>query len=244
MGYFIIVTLYSKLIVKYNSWYHYCNEGVRFDVQLPYILMEGRGGKNNLLTDEMLATRTLDGEVSAYEELVTRYNKSVFAIVYRMTGNFQDAEDITQDVFITVYQKLYQFDGDKKFAPWLHKIAINTCISSLRKKKKVVVLNFDESYMKQYEHENYYNYEDPDLIYEKKELKAEIESALLELPESYRLILVLRYQMDLNNQEIAEVVGLSRENIEVKVHRARKALRRILLRRWEERGNHDELPSF
>lgn len=197
-----------------------------------------------MLTDEMLAIRTLQGEVSAYEELINRYSKSVFGIIYRMTGNHQDAEDIAQDVFITVYQKLYQFDDSKKFGPWIHKIAINTCISTLRKKKKVVTLNFDEGYMKQYEQDNYSYHDDPELIFERSELKAEIESALLELPENYRLIIVLRYQMDLNNQEIAEIIGVSRENVEVKVHRARKALRRIILKRWDERGNKDGLPAY
>ncbi len=197
-----------------------------------------------MLTDEMLANQTLRGEIKAYDEIVNRYSKSVFAIIYRMTGNYEDAEDIAQDVFVTVYQKLYQFDGQKKFGPWIHKIAVNTCISSLRKKKKVVMLNFDDNYMKQYEMENHYEFADPDIILERSELKAEIESALLELPESYRLIIILRYQLDFNNQEIAEIIGASRENVEVKVHRARKALRKILLKKWNERGNRDGMPAF
>jgi RNA polymerase sigma-70 factor (ECF subfamily) len=192
----------------------------------------------------MLANQTLRGEIKAYDEIVNRYSKSVFAIIYRMTGNYEDAEDIAQDVFVTVYQKLYQFDGQKKFGPWIHKIAVNTCISSLRKKKKVVMLNFDDNYMKQYEMENHYEFADPDIILERSELKAEIESALLELPESYRLIIILRYQLDFNNQEIAEIIGASRENVEVKVHRARKALRKILLKKWNERGNRDGMPAF
>ncbi len=222
-----------------------CGPSVSWDLLISYKWCRcSWGGKCNLLTDEMLANQTLRGEIKAYDEIVNRYSKSVFAIIYRMTGNYEDAEDIAQDVFVTVYQKLYQFDGQKKFGPWIHKIAVNTCISSLRKKKKVVMLNFDDNYMKQYEMENHYEFADPDIILERSELKAEIESALLELPESYRLIIILRYQLDFNNQEIAEIIGASRENVEVKVHRARKALRKILLKKWNERGNRDGMPAF
>jgi len=70
-----------------------------------------------LISDESLALQSLGGDISAFEELVNRYKKPVFSIVYRMIGQYQEAEDITQDVFVNVYQKLYQFDSNKKFAP-------------------------------------------------------------------------------------------------------------------------------
>lgn len=193
----------------------------------------------------MLVNQTLRGEILAFEELVNRYKNSVFSIVYRMTGQYQEAEDISQDVFLTVYQKLYQFDNKRKFSPWIHRIAINTCISSLRKKNKVVTLNFDESFSKQYEQDiNYnYSYQDPELMFEKKELKEEIEAAIRELPDNYKMVIVLRYQMDYNNQEIADILNVTRENIEVRIHRARKALRKVIINNWEKRGLINELPA-
>lgn len=195
-------------------------------------------------TDEMLTAQTLRGEVSAFEELINRYKNSVFAIIYRMTGQYQEAEDISQEVFITVYQKLYQFDNTKKFAPWIHRIAINTCISALRKKNKVALLTFDESFLNQHQGEESFNYGNPDIVLERSELRSEIRAALNELPSSYRSVLVLRYQLDLNNQEIADTLGLNKENVEVKIHRARKALRKILVHKWEERGMRYELPGY
>jgi RNA polymerase sigma-70 factor, ECF subfamily len=190
-----------------------------------------------LLTDEMLTAHTLRGEVSAFEELINRYKHSVFAIIYRMTGQYQEAEDISQEVFLNVYQKLYQFDITKKFSPWIHKIAINTCISALRKKNKIALLNFDEAFLNQNQGEEPYNYGNPDIVLERSELRAEIISALDELPSNYRAVLVLRYQLDLNNQEIADTLGVNKENVEVKIHRARKSLRRILVKKWDEMGD-------
>jgi RNA polymerase sigma-70 factor (ECF subfamily) len=72
----------------------------------------------------------------------------------------------------------------------------------------------------------------------------DIRASIMELPESYRTVLVLRYQMDMKNAEIAETLGVSKENIEVRIHRARKALRRVLLKRWEERGVQRELSTL
>jgi RNA polymerase sigma-70 factor (ECF subfamily) len=204
--------------------------------------MEVNGGNHTLLTDEMLIAQTLRGEVSAFEELTNRYKKSIFTILYRMTGQYQEAEDISQEVFLTVYQKLYQFDSSKKFAPWIHRIAINSCISTLRKKNKVVLLNFEESYT-QLEVESHYHYSDPAKVIERNELKADIRTAIKELPASYQAVLVLRYQLDLNNQEIAETLGINKENVEVKIHRARKSLRKIIINLWEEKGMQDELPG-
>jgi RNA polymerase sigma-70 factor (ECF subfamily) len=197
-----------------------------------------------LLSDEMLAQQILEGDTAAFEELLNRYKKSIFTIAYRMMGNYHEAEDIGQEVFVTVYNKLYQFDRSKKFSPWIHRIAVNTCISTIRKRNKVVTLSFDESFAPQYEVEQNELHEDPQLVFEQKELKTEIEAVLMELPESYRMVLILRYQLDLKNQEIAEIMGISRENVEVKIHRARKAMRKTIVKRWGEGGHKDELSAL
>lgn len=188
----------------------------------------------------MLATQTLNGELSAFEELVNRYKGSVFSIIYRMLGQYQEAEDVSQEVFITVYQKLYQFDTDKKFGPWIHKIAVNTAISYLRKNRKVITLNFDETYI-QNDHFPSLHIVDPELTIERKELREDIEEAIKELSENYKLVIILRYQLELSNQEIADTLGISKENVEVRIHRARKALRKILLKNWEKRGINNEM---
>lgn len=197
-----------------------------------------------MLSDEKLARQILSGDTAAFEDLMNRYKRSIFTIAYRMMGNYHEAEDITQEVFVTVYNKLYQYDSSKKFGPWIHRIAVNTCISTLRKRNKVVSISFDETYVPANELELNDLYDDPHLIIEQQELKAEIEEALLELPESYRMVLVLRYQLDLKNQEIAEILGVSRENVDVKIHRARKALRKTILKKWNEGGLKNELPAL
>lgn len=194
-----------------------------------------------MISDELLAAKALEGDLGAFEELVDKYKKSVFAIVYRIIGQYQEAEDITQEVFLIVYEKLYQFDMGKKFAPWIHKIAVNTAISALRKKKKAINVSFDETYIQ--DNTSGSDVDDPQTIFERTELSQFINEVIMELPENYRVIIALRYQMDYSNGEIAEVLGISKENVEVKVHRARKAMRNLYMKKLMQRGMPDELPA-
>jgi RNA polymerase sigma-70 factor (ECF subfamily) len=189
-----------------------------------------------LTSDELLASRSLNGDLEAFEELVNRFKNRVFALVYRIVGQQQEAEDVSQEVFLAVYEKLYQYDNSKKFAPWIFRIATNASINALRRKKKVILLNFEESYSSAYELNQSSIATDPHLMFERQELENEISSAIMQLPENYRVVITLRYHLDLDNQEIADVLGISRENVEVRIHRARKALRKIILQQKEERG--------
>jgi len=196
-----------------------------------------------LSSDEFLTRQALKGDLSAFEELVNRYKNLVFSIVYRILVQYQVSEDITQDVFLSVYQKLYQFDPEKKFRPWIQRIAVNASITALRKRKKIVNLSFDEGLGKDIDPYLPAHVPDPQSEYEKQELKSEINEALREINDGYRMLLLLRYQLDLDNSEIAQILGVSRENIEVRLHRARKALRRTVIKQWSERGLSDELPA-
>ena len=196
-----------------------------------------------MTSDELLASESLNGDLVAFEELVNRFKNRVFAIVYRIVGQQQEAEDVTQEVFLTVYEKLYQYDTSKNFAPWIFRIATNASISALRRKKKVVLLNFEETYPSNYEPNTVSFSTDPHLMLERKELENEMASAIMKLPENYRAVITLRYHLDLDNQEIADVLDISRENVEVRIHRARKALRKIILQQKEERGMQHELSA-
>jgi len=194
-------------------------------------------------SDERLVHETVQGNLQAFEELVHRYQRQVFTIAYRMTNQREEAEDIAQEVFITVYQKLYQFDTSRRFAPWIQRITVNTCITRLRRKKKVVLVNFEDNMSNRADPFLNIDYNDPAVIYDREELKQDIKEALLQLPESYRAMLILRYQLDMSNQEIADALGITRENVEVKMHRARKSLRKVLLERRHERRQRDELSA-
>ncbi len=192
-------------------------------------------------TDKQLIEQILSGNPDAFGELMKRYQQPVFTIIYRMTGKYQDSEDITQEVFLTVYQKLYQFDQSKSFAPWLYRIAVNTCITAMRKKKKVVNISLHEDFAEQIEATYDYSKFDPQNILEQKELRDVIKSSIEKLPENYKTVIVLRYDLGLSNQEIADILHITKDNVEVKIHRARKALRKIIMETGIRGGMRHEL---
>jgi len=185
--------------------------------------------------DEVLAVDTVKGDLQAFEELVKRYQGAVFRLAFRMTGQREEAEDAAQEVFIQVFKKMYQFDPDKRFAPWLFRVATNICISRLRARKKVIMLNFDDPAQRRLEFEQADIDADPLISLEKSELQREVQEVLQELPEHYRLLLIMRYQLELNSQEIARSLETTRENVDVKMHRARRLLRTAMLKRLQER---------
>ncbi len=184
-------------------------------------------------SDEALAVQVNNGNLAAFEELVNRYQKSIFRIAYRMVGQKEEAEDLTQEVFLHVYQKICHFDPTRNFRPWIYRVAVNTCISRLRSKKKVVFLSFDDTLSGNVDFDNF-QYLSPQQNIERQELQREIFQAVREMPENYRTMIILRYQSDLTNSEIAEVLNITKENVEVRMHRAHKRLRRILLKRIAE----------
>jgi len=180
-----------------------------------------------VVSDETLATKILNGDTGAFEELLTRYDRMVYKVAYRMMGQKEEAEDIAQEVFVTVYRKIGLFDPTQKFSAWLYRITVNTCISRLRSRSKPDLTPFDETFIPDRIPGNRNGY-DPLVVLEQKELRQQIWQAMLNLSENYRAMLILRYQMGLSNQEIAETLGIKKDNVEVGMHRARKALRQQL----------------
>ena len=174
------------------------------------------------LSDGQLVTLVLNGRQEAFEVLVERYQKQVFALAYRLGGDYDEARDMAQEAFIRIYQELPKFDNSRRFFPWMYRVAHNTCINILHKRPKETV-PLDNVY---------------DLSadaasgsgsgYEQLELTDTLESALQELPESYRLPLVLKYVGGFSYQEIADQMDLPVSTIETRLFRGRTMLKKAL----------------
>ena len=178
----------------------------------------------NTEPDEFYISQTLNGDVNAFAFLVEKYKHMVFTLAIRIIKNREEAEEISQDVFVKSFQKLSNFKGDSKFSTWLYKIAYNTSLDELRRNKKHVRL------------ENIENINDGDLenvqdaleFLQEEERKKVIKKALLKLDEVQRTILTLFYFEELPLKEISKIVNLSPDNVKIKLFRSRKKLFSIL----------------
>jgi RNA polymerase sigma-70 factor (ECF subfamily) len=164
--------------------------------------------------------KVLNGDISAYASLVAKHTNLVFSIVLKIVNNREDAEEISQDVFLKAYQSLNTFEKKSKFSTWLYRIAYNAAISNTRK-KKVEMVAIEEMVITNYSTDEIsrniteFDENDRQLI---------LEKALKQLPEDDNLLITLFYKNENSVEDISEITGLSESNVKVRLHRIRKRL--------------------
>ena len=179
-----------------------------------------------------LVTRAIAGRDDSFEELVRRYQRPLVSYVYRMTGNYESALDLTQEVFIKVYGSLARYRPEYKFSTWIYRIAHNTAIDHLRRhstreQELEVATPEGDTYEKPFAS----GAPTPEENSVRAERRAEIEDVIGSLPASYRELIVLRHAHDLSYDEIAEVTGLPLGTVKNRIFRAREAMRTPLVER-------------
>jgi|SRR5215213_816731 len=173
-----------------------------------------------------LVTRAADGREDGFEELVRRYQRPIAAYVYRMVGDYEAALDLTQEVFIKVYNSLRRYRSEFKFSTWIYKIAHNSAVDHLRRRggrEQALLREFDGE---QYDLPIESRRPSPEQESERAERRAEIEQVVSGLPSAYRELVVLRHSHDLSYDEIAEVTGLPLGTVKNRLFRAREVMRR------------------
>ena len=175
-------------------------------------------------SDFALIRRTLDGDQNAFTVLVNKYQKWVHTLVWRKTGDFHIAEEITQDVFLKVYKKLSTLKPSDHFTGWLYVIATRHCIAWFRK-KRLPMTSLDAMPVSELEEFCYTQYETELGEQTSLERQRDIVKRLLQkLPESERTVVTLHYLAEMSCEKISEFLGVSPNTIKSRLHRARKRL--------------------
>lgn len=183
------------------------------------------------LTDAELIDVSISGREESFEELVRRYQRPIVGYVFRMLGDYDAALDVTQEVFIKVYNSLHRYSSDYKFSTWLYRIAHNATIDHLRRNstntQSIETETADGAYQLQIESRD----PSPEKDRERKEWRVEIEAVVKRLPTAYRELILLRHSQDLSYDEIAEVTGLPLGTVKNRLFRAREMMREIFIGR-------------
>src|SRR5713101_8416798 len=185
----------------------------------------------NALGDTELVRSAIAGREAGFEELVRRYQRPIAAYVYRMVGDYDAALDLTQEVFIKVYNSLARYRSEFKFSTWIYKIAHNSAIDHLRRHavRDQALTSGIDSERRELAIES--RRLTPAQESEREERRSEIESVVRLLPSAYRELIVLRHSHDLSYDEIAEVTGLPLGTVKNRLFRARDAMRDQLMQR-------------
>lgn len=191
--------------------------------------------------EAMIVRKVLQGDVNAFEKLVTEYERAVYAIAQRMTGNAEDAADMTQETFIKAYNSLSSFRGDSKFSVWLYRIANNVCLDFLRSRSRrpTVSLSTEDDDGEETQLDIADESQSPELLLESALTRDAVRRGLDSLPPDYKQILLLREIQGLSYEEIAAALGIESGTVKSRIFRARKRLCTFLI----EDGNIPEFRS-
>jgi RNA polymerase sigma-70 factor (ECF subfamily) len=181
--------------------------------------------------DLELLKAVLNGDGTAYRGLVEKYQTRVYAMVYGMVRNREDARDLTQDAFVKAYRNLDSFRLESSFYTWLYRIAMNLAIDFVRKRRRRESGGFDEGIatrdgdggIAEVHHED-----GPSRQLERKQLFSKIMDAMEQLPEDQRQVILLRELEGLQYKEIADVMGIPEGTVMSRLFYARKKLQKLL----------------
>lgn len=181
-----------------------------------------------------IVRKVLGGDANAFETLVLEYEKNVYNIALRMTGNSEDAADMTQEAFIKAYNSLQSFRGDSKFSVWLYRIVSNVCLDFLRSKNRrpTVSLSVEDDDGEDAQLDVADESQSPELLLDRKLTRDSVRRGLDSLPPDYRQILLLREIQGLSYDEIAQALSLEVGTVKSRIFRARKRLCTFLIDDW------------
>jgi RNA polymerase sigma-70 factor (ECF subfamily) len=186
-------------------------------------------------TDQTLVEHCLRGDERAAREIVSRFEKPIFSLIFRMVRDRELAEDLSQETFVRTLNNLRRYDSSYKFSSWLFKIGYNLTIDHLRRKELNVVsihgapdaVSPDQQAATRITPESLD--ERPDELLEAREMGAEIEAAIAELRPEYRTAILLRHVEGYSYDEIAEVMDVPLGTVKTYIHRARNELKEALV---------------
>lgn len=176
------------------------------------------------LSDNELIRIVREGNQERFVEVIDRYQGKLFAYLYRLIGNREEAQDLLQDVFIKAFRNLNSYDTERKFSSWIYRIAHNEAVNHIKRKSLKRFIPWESITSTKDKLEASSIEEGADKAWLRKEQGMEVEKAVKALPFKYRQVLVLRYYSDKSYEEISEILGRPVNTVGTLINRAKKKL--------------------
>ena len=195
--------------------------------------------KEDKATEEALVRDLQNGNLDAYDKLAEIYQKKIYGLSFHLTRNQMDAQDVTQEVLLTLFRKINMFQGKSAFSSWVYRIAVNASYMKLRSKKKEPNVSIDElmpSFNSAgFQQEKIQDWsENTESLLFTKETRDVINKAVDLLPEKEKVVFLLRYVEGLSSEKTGEILDLTVPAVKSRLHRARLFLRKKLSDYFEE----------
>lgn len=176
------------------------------------------------------------GNESSFEELLQRYSSKVYSLASRLTRNNEDAEEVLQDVFVTVYRKIAGFEGKASFSSWLYRVTVNAAFMKLRKRRQDHSVSLEDLMTQIHVVPALRSPETAhvDSLSIKHQMLEALEQAIQKLPDEYRPVFILRDVDGLTSREVGKILDLTVPAVKSRLHRSRLMLRRKLQRYYAD----------
>lgn len=198
--------------------------------------------------DTDVLERLRAGDASVLEPLMARFASRMYRVAHGVTGSAPDAEEVVQDVFLTLFRKAGTFEGRAALSTWLYRVTVNTALNK-RRGKRTELEEPLEDHLPRFEADGHRQgdrsllladwSQAPDAALLSRENRAAVRAAIDRLPAEYRIVLLLRDVEELSNEEVSGIVGDSVASVKSRLHRARMALREILTRSYARSSARD-----
>lgn len=177
-----------------------------------------------------------EGSQLAFNQLIDTFSSKVYNLSFNLLQNQEDAEDVTQEIFTTVFTSIQQFKGDSKLSTWIYRIAVNKCKEHFRKKSRKKRFGFTISIEQNENADNLLkpHFEHPGIVLENKERASILFSAIEQLPENQKLAFSMHKLEGIPYEEIAVILETSLSSVESLIFRARQNLKQKLARYYDE----------
>ena len=179
-------------------------------------------------TDEELVARSRTGDAESFNQLISRWERPIYALAYRVIGREEDARDVTQETFLRAFRGLAAFKGQAKFSSWLYRIALNLCRDWIRRKKRSPIATLPEDVELEDVASDVGPTETVEDLVSRRELSELVEAAMARLPEEQRTAIILKEYHGMTFQEIADLQGCPLSTVKTRLYQGLSVLRREL----------------
>lgn len=194
--------------------------------------------------EEKIVRQLQSGDFSNYDKIVNSYKNRIFGMAYKFTNDYDETQDLAQEVFLKVYRQIKNFRGDSKLSTWIYRISVNTCLDWKKKKNRLKSINFS-SMVNEENKDQTIDIKDesmlPDEVILKGEDQKQVHKLIYELSDKYKTVLIMYHFNEMSYSDIATALNIPQRTVETRLYRARRMLKDKISKLTIEAGDINEM---